>query len=423
MTTNTLRTVLMVSYESGDFASCPAEWADDKVDAMLGLGYQVVLLTSPGSRIEAKANLEVIKVPSLSWFDYRDEVRRERLFIEEPRVRFRFFSLLAATFGVVFDGLFRLLAGNLSWGRYSWTVTATPKLIWLLLKHRNALFFATGGPSSAQLSAVIAGKLMRNRPILEFQDPIVGTQMSMSPLAWKVLVALERFLLTSAKRAFFVTRLAAEEARNRHPGMVESISHLYPGARFFDSKSREVPQSDPEVFELVHMGSLYGSRNLDNLFSALDNVYESSPELRGKIRIKNIGNLAVANKDAYVRRQDFLKVDPLARNEAIRLASESDALLLVQHTDDRSETTIPYKTYDYLNMGIPVIGFLRNAELESLITLHGGLSASNVDLADIEQAIRQAIAAWSAGPESYRKRTTGISISDQVRALLEGSND
>lgn len=422
MIAQTFRTVVMVSYESGDFASCPAEWADDKVDAMLGLGHKVILVTSPASLIEDKSNLEVIRVPSLSWFDFKDEERRARLFSEESRARFRPFSLLAVTFGIVFDSAFKLLAGNLSWGRYSWAITVVPKLICLLAKNRNALLFATGGPSSAQLSAVVAGKLLRNRPILEFQDPIVGTQMSMSPLAWKALVALERYLLTGAQRVFFVTRVAAEEAKNRVNGAAELIRHLYPGARYFDVPLRTAPASVPETMELVHMGSLYGSRNLDNLFRALDNIYESSPELRGKIRIKNIGNLAITNKDAYLQRQDFLQVDPLSRKEAIRLASESDFLLLVQHTDDRSETTIPYKTYDYLNLGMPVLGLLRNAELESLITGHGGVSASNTDLPEIERSMRQAIEAWSADAESDRKRSTGISISDQVRALLGDSN-
>ena len=38
----------------------------------------------------------------------------------------------------------------------------------------------------------------------------------------------------------------------------------------------------------------------------------------------------------------------ISRNSALR-AMDSDVLLLVQHTDDRSILTIPFKIYDYLN--------------------------------------------------------------------------
>ena len=417
------KTVVMVSYESGDFSSCPAEWADDKVDAMLKLGYSVVLVTSLASRVVARDSLKIVRVPSLSWFDYRDETRRRSTSSWRPKLGLRVFGLISLTFGLVFDGIFRLLAGNLSWGRYSWVMTATPVIAWQLLLHKNPLLFATGGPSSAQLSAVVAGSLFSKRPFLEFQDPLVGTQMSMSPLAWKVLRALERFLVRGSQRTYFVTKGAAEDAKHRNSDLAQSISFLYPGAKYFDLPSIESTQTSSPHFELVHMGSLYGSRNLDNLFMALDRLYDKVSDLRGKVRVKNIGNLSVSNRNDYLKRPDFEQVEPMSRESAIGVAAQSNVLLLVQHTDDRSETTIPYKTYDYLNLGMPILGLLRNPELEQLILNQGGVCASNADPSDIERAVREILDSPFFEQGSSRSSQRGIDITDQVNLLLGGAND
>jgi hypothetical protein len=43
-----------------------------------------------------------------------------------------------------------------------------------------------------------------------------------------------------------------------------------------------------------------------------------------------------------------------------------DYMLLVQHTDKRSNLTIPYKFYDYLNINKPMFGILNNQELEKI---------------------------------------------------------
>lgn len=418
-----LKTVVMVSYESGDFSSCPAEWADDKVDAMLKLGYRVVLVTSPASRILGKDSLKIIRVPSLSWFDYRDETRRRSTSNLRLKLGHHLFGLIAVTFGLVFDVSFRLLAGNLSWGRYSWVLTAAPVIAWQLLLRKNPILFATGGPSSAQVSAVVAGNLLGKRPILEFQDPLVGTQMSMSALAWKVLRALERFLVRGSQQTFFVTKAAAEDAKQRNPELSQSISFLYPGAKYFDMRSGESRRSPHSHFELVHMGSLYGSRNLDNLFVALDRLYGQVSDLRGKVRVKNIGNLSVSNRDDYLKRSDFEQVEPMSRESAIEVATLSNVLLLVQHTDDRSEATIPYKTYDYLNLGMPILGLLRNPELEQLVLNQGGVCASNADPSDIERALREILESQLFDQSSSRISPRGIDITDQVTLLLGGEND
>lgn len=383
-----LNYALLVSYESGDFASCPAEWADDKSIALQELGFHVILVTSPASAATSIAGKTVFKVPSLSHHDFQSELVRIRARDERIPLLLRLFSIFPLTLGRLFDFLFSKLAGNLGWGRYSWVLTVTPVIMALRLIRRGKVFFATGGPTSGPFSAVIAGLLTLRKPTLEFQDPIVGSQMLMSKLGLRTLLGLERFLIMNSRTSVFVTESAARDALRRVPAADGIVQAIYPGSRDFGIPEGLRGISEPtDQLKLVHLGSLYGTRNLDLIFQALDELYISNPECKGRFLIQNIGNLSVEDKAAYEIRDDFVSTPPLPRVEALEKAAEADFLLLIQHSDSRSEVTIPYKTYDYLNLSIPILGILRNPELERIIKDTGGVIFAGSDASRLKDML------------------------------------
>ena len=379
--------ILIVSYESGDFRSCPAEWADDKVQSLVRMGKNVALVTSLASSLESSDRLTVFKVPSISKRDFDDEIRRKKLHSGAP-LKLPFGSrLIATTFGKLFDIVFRSLAGADSWGRYSWVISALPMIGKLILSNPSAALVASGGPSSSQVSLTIASSLLTKRkPILEFQDPFVGTEMVMSPRARRVLEGLETWLVNRASKIVMVTDGAANEMRSRHPAYSEKILRIYPGSPKFEVSAPELAPESGQ-FEIVHLGTLYGTRNLDLLFDALDNIYKKKPEVRGKITVRNLGNIYLDNTNDYLARADFAHDEPLPRQLALAQAAKSRALLLIQHTDSRSRETIPYKTYDYLNLNLPIVGILNNPELAELCVRAGGVAASATSVDEIEEAI------------------------------------
>lgn len=55
------------------------------------------------------------------------------------------------------------------------------------------------------------------------------------------------------------------------------------------------------------------------------------------------------------------------RLEAFKKISNHNIFLLIQHTDERSKITIPFKFYDYLNFDIPIFALTNNIELDTLI--------------------------------------------------------
>ena len=136
-------------------------------------------------------------------------------------------------------------------------------------------------------------------------------------------------------------------------------------------------------FELLHLGTLYGARNLDFLFKAIDEL----DNLSVKFKVVNVGAVYCENLPYYLSRDDFEYISTMTRKDALIRASKSSCLLLVQHADSRSEETIPYKTYDYLNIGIPILGLLNNDELTRLLTERGHMVASSLSIKSIKRSL------------------------------------
>ena len=96
--------------------------------------------------------------------------------------------------------------------------------------------------------------------------------------------------------------------------------------------------------------------------------------------------------------------------------------MLVQHTDERSRETIPYKTYDYLNLGLPVFGLLNNDELSALIESHGGHTAQADDPESIKAALRNCLTAQAEARVERPVVDERLDISRQFLQILEGAD-
>jgi hypothetical protein len=138
------------------------------------------------------------------------------------------------------------------------------------------------------------------------------------------------------------------------------------------------------------LGTLYGSRNFGNINLAIERAFASKSLSPGDILFQNIG--ADGSNVLGIYNQNYFENRPaVTRIEGLEIASKSDYLVLVQHTDDRSLDTIPYKTYDYLNLGKPIFGLVKNPELKKIIENHGGIVADPLDVDEIKEALMQAL--------------------------------
>lgn len=408
--------LLLISYDSGAPGKVTSEWVDDKLRVLAKHRVGVTIVTSPQSTLESSPRVALRKPKSISWIDFGDELGAD----SSKRVSFGF-RFVASTLGRAFDSLFKSLAGSNSYGKWSWVITAFPTALYNAIRFQSQYVLSTGGPSSAHLVGLLV-KIFRPdvKLFVELQDPLIGTEMSLSPRSLKVLVFFETVLVRKAEKVVFVTQRAAERAEARHTrtGFVAQTIHaIYPGAWNFSIEHRGVNRANDGKITFFHLGSLYTTRNLDVVFEAIDELRARGNTSANRIQVENQGGLYVENPGRYLSRPDFSSSEIVDREEGLQRASASDFLLLVQHSDTRSEETIPYKTYDYLNLGKPILALTRNPELDDLIRAAGGIVASSTDLGKTISAIEIALKTREAG--SLPTPSLGLSIEEQFAKIFE----
>lgn len=416
------RPLLLISYFTGIRGNCPAEWADDKIRVLETTGRKTVVLTGLGSHVTDGALVHYVRVPSLSWGDYKEEIREMKSGGESVPLHIHLLMPFAFILGNIIDFIMRKVTKGVSGGRWPWLLTAFPVGFWLNLRFGVRDVFCTGGPTSAHVVGGAIVRLTGGRLFCEFQDPLLGATMTRSSMTRRISARIEAWLARRSTRAVFVTQEAARLARERNPEHARQIIGVYPGAWQFVPPVAPGERGKGEVFEFLHLGTLYGSRNLDLFFEALDALRDEGFELARSVRVVNLGAVYCETAPRYLARSDFQSLDALDRVDALRRARQTSCLMLVQHTDERSRETIPYKTYDYLNLRLPVFGLLNNDELSALIESHGGYTAQADDPESIKAALRHCLNVLAETGAERPVVDERLEISRQFLQILEGAD-
>lgn len=406
------KNILLISYAAGMTGFCPAEWLDDKLDSCLNLGYKVTLISSLASKKVRDPRVTHYRVPSLSLVDLKHEIETLTAQGDKKPLSLWFWYPIIYTFGILLDALLKRFAGGLGGGKISWGASSSLVTLFAILTRRYNLIFSTGGPASGHGSALIAAWLTKTPLITELQDPLAGEGIGRNSRSAKLLLTLELYLVKYSKKVIFVTKKAAQEAIERYG--TNNILCIYPGAKKFPLSEKH-QDAKKEVVRFIHLGTLYSTRNLDTFFIAIDELIASGHLSVDNLEIVNLGDVHLHNKASYIQRPYFKQFPIRPRNEAVTFASQFDVCLLVQHSDPRGQTTIPYKTYDYLNLGKPILGLTNNDELADILNSCGHYVAQISDVNSIKSALIELI-------ENREKRTISlknINAIEQTRQLLD----
>lgn len=411
--------ILFISFFCGIRGNCPAEWADDKIRVLQKAKKKVIVLTGMGGQVTNDREIIYYQVPSLSWNDFRYELSELGAHPEPIPMKMWFLGPIAFVFGVPFDFMLRKITNGISSGRWSWVITALPVALWIKLRFRIHEVFATGGPTGAQLIGAIASILAGGRFYCEFQDPLVGVAMIRSKKTRVIATFLESWLTKVSNKVIFVTETAAQHARERNGPNAHSIVSIYPGAWQFLEPIVTTDKRVRHQFEFLHLGTLYDSRNLDLFFQALDALRAEGFEAAKLVRVTNLGAIYSDAKEGYLARTDFQLLAALDRVDALKRAQSAACLLLVQHKHQLSQETIPYKTYDYLNLRMPVVGLLNNVELSQLLQSHGGFTAQVDDMDSIKAALKSCLELLSNDGAFVFRPSEKLDISKQFLQVFE----
>ena len=411
--------LLIISYFCGIKGNCPAEWVDDKIRAFEKAGRQLVVLTGLGSHVIDRSGVLYIRVPSLSWNDFKIEIGELRSGFEKVPLQVCLFSPVAFLIGHPVDFILRKITKGVTGGRWSWVITAIPVALFIKLRHAAGDILATGGPTSAHIVGGVLASLFKANLYCEFQDPILGANMTRSRWTRIISLKIESWLIRVSKKSVFVTQAAGLAAQKRNQQFRDKIASIYPGSWNFFEAFRAKKSRKHECIEFLHLGTLYGSRNLDLFFKALDDLRVEGFALANIVHVVNLGAVYCDSRKAYQARPDFELLDALDRVQALERAQLADCLLLIQHNDECSLETIPYKTYDYLNLEMPILGLLKNNELAELIDSSGSLSASVDDLGSIKETLKSCLLRLAESGLDSQNQSIKIDISTQSLKIFE----
>jgi hypothetical protein len=359
--------------------ACQAEWLDDKVDSFLKAGYEVALVSAICARRHENLKIKHWRIPSVSLTDFRDEIQRIRARGDRVQVRAYVMLPIVLTVGLLLDAMQHLLTKGVGEGRWSWTLPSSIASLLLSLRFKPDIVLTTGGPASAHLAGIAVGKLISSPVVVELQDPLSGGDIGRNAQARGWLYRVEKLIVGTADKTVYVTKAAAAFAANQFQS--SKVTGIYPGAKDFKIRPGRRSSDSGSTLRLVHLGSLYATRTFKSIIAAIDTLIASGLLTSSGIELINLGHVSKEISDE-IRQKPYVKIlPPIAREDALRYAADCDVTLLIQNSDERSKVTIPYKTYDYLNLGNKVLALLNSDELMEMITRCGHIA---VPLSDVD---------------------------------------
>jgi len=377
------KSILVLSYYANMPGACQAEWVDDRINSLIDKGYEITLLSSICTF--KNKNIKHIRIPTISphGFIYEfDEIRRRS--IKYSGLSKLIISLYYIICKFIYQ-ILKILKLKSGEGRWTWFVSSFIVSLFFLKKYE--FIYSTGGPASPHLTGILLKKILGIRNLSEFQDPLSGEDIGRNKFAAFGLSVMEKFIIKESTKTIYCTKNAMKFAQKKYIDFSKKIDFVYPGSNVIGKeKNKQVNKK----INITYLGSLYQSRNLDNLIEALFLLKEEGYDVENLFEINLYGNI---DKDILYRiNQVKLKIinihGLIDRNLAMNKAFQSDVLLLVQNTDNRSITTIPFKTYDYLHTGRLILGLLyKNDELEDMLINHGHISCNAGDLNSIKSGL------------------------------------
>lgn len=386
---NLPKELLIISYRAGVQGDVLAEFTDDKLRVATFLGIRTTLVTALGSKPFISDNLKTIQVPSISYKDFILEQENISNYFKKIPKWVKVYSIVPRSIGRIFDFIFKRINGSSGHARWSWAISAFMVSVYICFRYKHRSVYAVGSVA-AYLAGVFNKLITFSKLYVEVPDPIIAKEMERTKTKSKIICIIEMFLILNSQKFIYTTKKAFTDAAIRYPKLKHRILYVYPQAWNFNIKP--ILHPNKQQITIVHLGSVYGTRNFDSLFLALDNLYRKNSNFRDKILLINLGPLDCGNKEMYLARKDFKSLPALSREDALVFGSLCDYLLLLQHADNRSAESIPYKIYDYINLGKPIFCIINNPEIEFLLEKRAHIYISNLsDVKSIEKSLLKLI--------------------------------
>lgn len=241
--------------------------------------------------------------------------------------------------------------------RCFWIRPSVKFLLDYLKEHPVDAIITTGPPHSMHRIGLGLHRKTGLPWIADFRDPWTNIdfykELNLTKPADKIHRRMEQQIISEADCVVSVTPTWCAEFAAKHPKKIALVHNGYDEADVAEKGTA----LDAE-FSLVHIGSINAARNPKVLWKALRELDEEKPELRGKLKVKLVGNIEeiVFSDIEQYKLQDFVEiVGYLSHQEAIDFQRKAQLLLLLINNTPNANGILTGKLYEYMASGRPTL--------------------------------------------------------------------
>ncbi len=303
--------------------------------------------------------------------------------------------------------------------KIGWKSKAVKRALEIARETPFDMIFATAPPFTDFLIGRALKKKLNIPLVFDYRDPWVDYPFKFYPTPLHKLanIRLERRALKASSHIVTTNRKVKELILKRHRFLgyhdVDIIPQGFDPADF--EKARCVPLTIPKrtAMRITYAGVFWEDRKPDYFLSALAELQNEQPRLRGRINAHFVGNFREENRKLVSRlglHAAVTETGYLPHVQCIRELLASDVLWMIVGDDLGS----PGKTYEYIGAGKPILactpdGFIKTAVLEA-----GGTVTAPDDVPAIKAAIMNFFNRW----ERHELRGPDQEVIDRYNRVL-----
>ncbi len=309
--------------------------------------------------------------------------------------------------------------------RIGWLLTAKSKAIEIVNKHNIAAVYSSSPPYTASLIARYVKRHTGIPWIAGFRDP--WTDFISTPNRWFIPKMIDKSMEKSVFKESNFVEVAWEgitkDAMKKYPDLdVNKFIHIPNGFDSNDFKIIEKPRNDK--FTVTYTGSMYGRRNPEALFKAINLLIENKKISINDFQINFIGRFGdeIYNMIKNSGFNDSINViNYLPHSDSIIELQKADVLLLVVDESKESEEIVPGKVYEYIGIKKPILAIApeKSAIAELIVETNAGNLSHQSNIEGIANNFYEYFIRWKNDEPLYNPNQNMINKYERKNAAMK----
>ncbi len=291
--------------------------------------------------------------------------------------------------------------------RIGWLFSATKAIKEIQKEHKIDAIYSSSPPYTCSIIARNFKRRSKLPWVAGFRDPWRG--FISAPKRWFLPEAfdimMERSVFEEADAVECAWEGIIKDALGKYPRLDKKKFHHVPNG-FDSSDFPKVEIKNNDKFTVTYTGSMYGRRNPQTIFAAIEKLIEENKIDPKKIHLRFVGRFGAEVEEMFAGASFSDSIETVSyvpHEKSIEYLMLSDALLLVVDESKESAEIVPGKVYEYIGVHRPVIavGPEDGAIARLLNETHAGDIAHQSELQKQADIFEKHYNEWLGGEKSY----------------------